>query len=75
MSTTDAVLKALVRLEGNQDFERVMEHLQAQYADAIETGAVASELILIGRAQGAQQVLSGFLKLAREARAILAKRG
>lgn len=75
MATNDETVRSLARLDGNQDFEKVLGHLQRQYESAVETGAVASELIHIGRAQGQQQVLRDFLKLARDARKIAQARG
>lgn len=75
MATNETVLKALARLEGHQDFETVLTHLESLKASAVEQGATAHELIFIGRAQGIQQVIGDFLKLARNAREILGRRG
>lgn len=75
MSTNPTVVKALARLDGSQDFETVLEHLQREYENAVEAGSQASELIFIGRAQGKQQVLSEFLRLARTARRIVVEQG
>lgn len=74
MASNEIVLRALARLEGNQDFEKVLEHLRGLHSDAVDSCAHASEPIHIGREQGKQHVLGDFLKLAREARSILAKR-
>lgn len=76
MATKQSVIEALARLDGNQDFERVLEHLDELKERAIQAGAVATELIFIGRAQGSQATLGDFLKLARDARHLAAgKRG
>ena len=75
MATNQTVLQSLARLEGNQDFEAVLKHLADVREQAVEAGATAHELIFIGRAQGIQKALGDFLKLAREARSILNRRG
>ena len=75
MATNQTVLQSLARLEGNQDFEAVLKHLADVREQAVEAGATAHELIFIGRAQGTQKTLGDFLKLAREARSILNRRG
>lgn len=75
MATNDSVIQALARLDGQHDFNEVVMHLTKLQARAIEKLAVASDPMLIGRAQGEYQAVSDLLKLSRDARQILAKRG
>lgn len=74
MTTSNTVLKALARLQGSQDFEVVIGHVTQLRDEAIERMTQATDVILIGRAQGATDVLDQFLKLARDAEDILDKK-
>lgn len=64
MPSTDHVRQALERLADDRDFQVVLEHLRGLEAEAIQRAVEATDLLLIGRAQGQVQLLQDFKALA-----------
>jgi hypothetical protein len=64
MPSTDHVRQALERLADDRDFQVVLEHLRGLEAEAIQRAVEATDMLLIGRAQGQVQLLQDFKALA-----------
>lgn len=71
MATKESVVKALAHLDGNENFAEVLRWLQAKHDEAVKTGSEATELIIIGRAQGQQLLIREFMEVARNARTLV----
>lgn len=67
MASTDRIVQALERLDGTRDFEVVLEHLRNRHREAVTSAVESTDLLLIGRAQGAAQALCDFLALVEQA--------
>lgn len=64
LPSTEHVAQAFERLGETRDFQVIREHLQGLYAEAIARAVESTDLLLIGRAQGAAQTLGDLLSLA-----------
>lgn len=63
MASTDRTAQALARLDGGRDWEVVLEHLRHRHREAVIRAVESTDLLMIGRAQGAAQALGDFLNL------------
>ena len=71
---SDRALTALATLKGNTDFEAVMEWLQVEAQDVINTLLTAKDEVMVRQLQGAGQTLVDLIQTAENARERLGKR-
>lgn len=71
---SDRALAALATLKGNTDFEAVMEWLQVEAQDVINTLLTAKDEVMVRQLQGAGQTLVDLIQTAENARERLGKR-
>ena len=71
---SDRALSALATLKGNTEFEAVMEWLQVEAQDVINTLLTAKDEVTVRQLQGAGQTLVDIIQTAEHARERLGKR-